>query len=179
MDRNNRLSINEVAGILRISRQTLYRRVYDGLLHVTRHELTGRVYIDFDDFAAFLRQWEITENCPGTAEPTLIQARQLITGREAAKAARPKPVPLTGWDQIRQEVIARDGRICRLCGNAIKDEPHIDHIIPRIEGGTNALDNLRVTCARCNHSRGARPRADFVPLPPDEREALLNELAAL
>lgn len=32
----------------------------------------------------------------------------------------------------------------------------IEHIVPRAHGGTDALDNLGIACARCNHGKGVR-----------------------
>ena len=32
----------------------------------------------------------------------------------------------------------------------------IEHIIPRVHGGTDALENLGLACARCNQGKGSR-----------------------
>lgn len=32
--------------------------------------------------------------------------------------------------------------------------PERDHVIPRSRGGTNAFENLALSCARCNKSKG-------------------------
>lgn len=32
----------------------------------------------------------------------------------------------------------------------------IEHIVPRSHGGSDALDNLGIACARCNHGKGMR-----------------------
>ena len=32
----------------------------------------------------------------------------------------------------------------------------IEHLVPRAHGGTDALDNLALACARCNHGKGKR-----------------------
>jgi 5-methylcytosine-specific restriction endonuclease McrA len=32
----------------------------------------------------------------------------------------------------------------------------IEHILPRSHGGTEALENLGLACARCNHQKGVR-----------------------
>lgn len=32
----------------------------------------------------------------------------------------------------------------------------IEHIVPKSHGGTDALDNLGIACARCNHGKGMR-----------------------
>lgn len=33
----------------------------------------------------------------------------------------------------------------------------LEHIIPRTHGGTDALENLGLACARCNQGKGSRP----------------------
>jgi 5-methylcytosine-specific restriction endonuclease McrA len=32
----------------------------------------------------------------------------------------------------------------------------IEHIVPRVHGGTDALENLGLACARCNQGKGSR-----------------------
>jgi 5-methylcytosine-specific restriction endonuclease McrA len=32
----------------------------------------------------------------------------------------------------------------------------LEHIVPRTHGGSDALDNLALACARCNHAKGRR-----------------------
>lgn len=32
----------------------------------------------------------------------------------------------------------------------------IEHIVPRTHGGTDAIENLALACARCNHGKGVR-----------------------
>lgn len=63
-------------------------------------------------------------------------------------------------------VVARDGMICRHCGIAVRwreyprdvgsDTLHLDHLLPVCRGGENSLENLVVSCALCNLSRGWR-----------------------
>lgn len=60
-----------------------------------------------------------------------------------------------GADERVRLVIAlkrRDGRRCRGCGKRFRGRrnPTVDHCVPRSRGGTNALRNLRLLCARCN-----------------------------
>lgn len=38
----------------------------------------------------------------------------------------------------------------------------IEHIVPKTHGGTDALPNLAMACARCNHAKGSR--LDGLPL---------------
>lgn len=57
----------------------------------------------------------------------------------------------------RYAVFERDGYRCRICGRGADDVMlHIDHIVPVSRGGKNAMSNLRVLCADCNHGKGAQ-----------------------
>jgi 5-methylcytosine-specific restriction endonuclease McrA len=70
------------------------------------------------------------------------------------------------WSKLRRVVLARDSRRCqiRLPGCTI-DATEVDHILPRIAGGTDDLDNLRSVCHHCHKRRdlehGAVPRGRF------------------
>lgn len=48
-------------------------------------------------------------------------------------------------------------RRCAYCGDEIDGHAasHVDHVVPRSEGGTEALDNLACACTFCNTSKGA------------------------
>ncbi|WP_375761550.1 HNH endonuclease [Corallococcus exercitus] len=46
----------------------------------------------------------------------------------------------------------------------------IEHIVPRTAGGTDALENLGLACARCNQGKGSRHDARF------HRDARVREL---
>jgi hypothetical protein len=61
------------------------------------------------------------------------------------------------WNEIRQEVLARDGYRCGNCGSTSK--LHVHHIVPLSLGGSNELGNLRTLCKICHvklhpHMRG-------------------------
>lgn len=59
-------------------------------------------------------------------------------------------------------LIARDGMSCFWCGkqtrlDVVPDHPDRctrDHIVPRVFGGKDALENLKVACRECNERRG-------------------------
>lgn len=55
----------------------------------------------------------------------------------------------------RLEILARDGEVCRYCGQT-EGPFHIDHIVPVSRGGSNRDDNLCVACAPCNLSKSAK-----------------------
>lgn len=52
------------------------------------------------------------------------------------------------WDTLRKEFIRRHPR-CVLCGGRAS---HVDHIVPRRQGGTDDVANLQALCWSC-HSR--------------------------
>lgn len=62
----------------------------------------------------------------------------------------------TEWQQVRKQVIQRDGNVCYECGKIIQYDITVDHILPRSKYPDLALDvnNLRVLCRRCNSKKG-------------------------
>jgi|HubBroStandDraft_5_1064220.scaffolds.fasta_scaffold26428_7 hypothetical protein len=67
-------------------------------------------------------------------------------------------------ERILQILAKRDGWVCKLCGQDIDPirrtgplRPTRDHIIPVSEKGSNALSNLQLAHATCNHKRGNKP----------------------
>jgi hypothetical protein len=58
----------------------------------------------------------------------------------------------------RHLVRERAGNRCEYCGLHQDHSPvaalHIEHIIPRKHGGTNAADNLALACVDCNLRKG-------------------------
>ncbi len=70
------------------------------------------------------------------------------------------------YDRNRRRVL-RDEDICWLCGVVVDKRlpgtdpngPTVDHVVPRENGGTNDLGNLRLAHLRCNSARRAGRRA--------------------
>src|SRR4030042_205633 len=62
------------------------------------------------------------------------------------------------WRLIRSKVVKKQGKICKVCGQAIKNDYDItvDHIKPRslYPEESLKLDNLRVLCRSCNSKKG-------------------------
>lgn len=55
------------------------------------------------------------------------------------------------WSNLRQEILARDGKQCANCGADENLEVH--HVVPLSRGGTNKRTNLLTVCSRChNHT---------------------------
>lgn len=67
-----------------------------------------------------------------------------------AERARAPRINLKARD--RAKLYERDGGKCRHCDGPIlfNETWHIDHLIPLSKGGTNDLDNLALSCVRCN-----------------------------
>jgi len=69
------------------------------------------------------------------------------------------------WVELRYEVLKRDGRVCRVCGNGPKDgaKVHVDHIKPRSKYPKLALDitNLQVLCRDCNMGKINKDEIDW------------------
>lgn len=66
--------------------------------------------------------------------------------------------------QLKPLVIEAYGNVCHLCHEGIDlalagRQPEafsIDHVLPRKQGGTNSLTNLRPAHLRCNSAKGAK-----------------------
>lgn len=58
------------------------------------------------------------------------------------------------WQSRRQKVLRRDGYICRACGvrsTRVDDVRFdVDHIVPKSDGGSHALENLQSLCPSCH-----------------------------
>lgn len=52
------------------------------------------------------------------------------------------------WEEIRKQVLVRDGHCCGNCGSF--NDLHVHHIVPLSKGGTNQLSNLRTLCKECH-----------------------------
>lgn len=65
-----------------------------------------------------------------------------------------------GWNgrrvtELRAHVLSSKGTVCHLCGYPGADT--IDHLVPRVAGGDDSLDNLVPAHKSCNSARGALP----------------------
>lgn len=69
------------------------------------------------------------------------------------------PVPM-GSD-LRDAVFKKTKGLCFYCGRKLQNENHkakdymtIDHVEPKMNGGTNNIHNLVPSCHRCNFDKG-------------------------
>lgn len=86
-----------------------------------------------------------------------------ILSRPIDRGLSEPPSPAAGHerhhipDQVKREVLGRDGCRCYLCDSAVlMDGLHYDHIIPVSQGGTNDAANIAVTCAACNMAKAGK-----------------------
>lgn len=62
---------------------------------------------------------------------------------------------------IARAVYERDGGTCVYCG-AHEGRMHLDHVKPWSKGGLHSVNNLCVSCANCNMSKGAKTLEDWL-----------------
>jgi 5-methylcytosine-specific restriction endonuclease McrA len=63
---------------------------------------------------------------------------------------------------MRRIVIERDGLRCVYCDiDLLKNEIHLDHVIPESKGGQTSVSNLQVTCGKCNLEKGILTESEF------------------
>lgn len=75
---------------------------------------------------------------------------------------------------LRFEVFKRDAFTCRYCGSQSPEAIlEVDHVLLRVGGGSDELDNLVTACYACNRGKGARLLTDMPP------ESDLHEKAIL
>jgi 5-methylcytosine-specific restriction endonuclease McrA len=57
----------------------------------------------------------------------------------------------------RKNVLVRDGYKCQYCGDEFTSgDLTIDHIIPKVQGGSNEWTNIVACCRDCNVKKGGR-----------------------
>lgn len=64
----------------------------------------------------------------------------------------------------RLAIYLRDGLACVYCSAGVETGVvlTLDHLVPRIKGGSNKSSNLATACMGCNSSRGQLPWRSFV-----------------
>jgi len=60
--------------------------------------------------------------------------------------------------RVRRQVRERAHNLCEYCHLHQDDSPlaalHVEHIIPKVHGGTDDVDNLALACIDCNLHKG-------------------------
>lgn len=60
-----------------------------------------------------------------------------------------------------RELYRTSGGLCWWCGKEVGDNYEVDHRIPLAKGGSNAPENLCISCPECNRSKNANMPWDF------------------
>ena len=56
------------------------------------------------------------------------------------------------YTKYKNLLVKRDGLVCHYCNQPIDyDNAQIDHVIPKVRGGSDAPINLVLACPSCNH----------------------------
>ncbi|HET6973426.1 MAG TPA: HNH endonuclease signature motif containing protein [Pyrinomonadaceae bacterium] len=60
--------------------------------------------------------------------------------------------------QVRRQIRKRAHNLCEYCHLHQDDSPlaalHVEHIIPKVHGGTDDIENLALACIDCNLHKG-------------------------
>lgn len=75
--------------------------------------------------------------------------------RRAREMGAPGTWKASEWRALRQSL----GDRCAYCGST--QLLTIDHVIPLVRGGSNAIDNLVVACRSCNSRKGSLTAVEF------------------
>jgi 5-methylcytosine-specific restriction endonuclease McrA len=61
-----------------------------------------------------------------------------------------------------QQLLVFQKRKCAVCHTSIKNNYHVDHVIPLALGGGNGKDNLQLLCPHCNLRKNAQHPVEFM-----------------
>ena len=64
------------------------------------------------------------------------------------------------WDKLRKVILRRDKGLCQPCLEAGRPRPAraVDHVIPKVAGGTDDPSNLQAICNECHKAKTQRER---------------------
>jgi 5-methylcytosine-specific restriction endonuclease McrA len=117
-----------------------------------------------DKFHRFYQDWNrLQAELSGLSAGGEVRSSQGAS-RGGRRGHRVRPASSRGIPEgLRYQVLSRDGGRCVLCGRSQADgvKLHVDHILPRSQGGTATLDNLQTLCAPCNRGKSNRDQRDW------------------
>lgn len=56
----------------------------------------------------------------------------------------------------RLRIFNKTDGYCTYCKNPLGFDWEADHVVPRSQGGTNAIENMAPSCRPCNHEKSDR-----------------------
>lgn len=64
------------------------------------------------------------------------------------------------WQKLRLTILQRDSYLCQACLTLGRPTPatDVDHITPKVQGGTDDADNLRSLCRACHQAKSQREK---------------------
>lgn len=84
-----------------------------------------------------------------------------VINRRLLSGSRRKQNKIT--KRITAQLIAAQGDWCAYCNESMKDNGmHVEHILAISVGGTNSIENLCLSCAKCNQIAGAKFFSSFL-----------------
>jgi len=90
----------------------------------------------------------------------MVKARARSNKRRALKKAA--SVNLKGINNFIKGVFSKPFAFCYYCGKRTSTKLiHFDHIVALAKGGLHSVENLCVSCAACNLSKGAKPLLEW------------------
>jgi 5-methylcytosine-specific restriction endonuclease McrA len=54
------------------------------------------------------------------------------------------------WGYVKRQVLIRDNFTCKKCGFSNKEIMEVDHILEKMRGGTDTMENLQTLCPNCH-----------------------------
>ena len=79
---------------------------------------------------------------------------------------------------IRNYLLEKHGRKCFYCGKTVSDF-EVEHMIPKIRGGSDRIDNLTLSCHDCNQKKDTLTAEEFIKqtLPAKKAATKLKQLS--
>ena len=100
----------------------------------------------------------------GYHQQTKYQA--ILRAAGARRRARKRDAAIGDPAQVRAfylMVKTADNLLCAYCGRDLgKGERHVDHATPLVRGGAHAVENLVISCARCNQTKHMKTASEFL-----------------
>ena len=92
-------------------------------------------------------------NCPNCNSINVVEGECMFCG---CKDPYYEPKKKKAYKVSRQQVLSKYGGLCGYCGQSITLETmQVNHIQPKVHGGSNEYDNLMPSCRSCNHYKRA------------------------
>jgi 5-methylcytosine-specific restriction endonuclease McrA len=113
------------------------------------------VVLQIDAKVDVVETYEATVSSAGNSyegrAPLVIQVPAVIRLRQHVRMHK------DGIKFSRSNVLTRDRLTCSYCGKKLPPQKlNYDHVVPRVQGGKTAWNNIATACVRCNSKKGGR-----------------------